>query len=278
MNILYTNLTLAKQENSEREVLTISGLTQNDIEFTKDELRKLPAKIELEIDDPIYGKKMNYEAVPFKSLIKDYIESLVNSDSTIKFECWDKYSADLDIKELLDVNDLNQAYLVFGLSDGSPLPMIIKENNHNKEIGPYYLVWPSPKDGKYKEANWPYNLKSFKFINESFRDQFPNLYPVFQNADSTELINEVSNGLEGFRTNCFVCHAMNGEGKDKMSNVDLKNSGVIRAFDSENIRDFVRNPKKFFINSKMSAFNKSMLSDSDLKAIIQYLKFMQREE
>ncbi len=156
-----------------------------------------------------------------------------------------------------------------GFADGSPWPL----SHENKEVGPFYLVWPSPKNGVYKEANWPFNLSGFKFVNQSFAVQFPKVFPSTWPIDQQER-EQVKQGLVGFRTNCFVCHTMNGEGHATMG-VDLKSSGIVRAFDTQQLSAFVRNPKAYMPKTKMSAFSRSMLSDGELNNIILYLQFMQ---
>lgn len=267
--VLTSSYTYSSPKGTDERPLAIKGLGPRVTQFKRsDFFRHKHIQIIKIAKDPAYGKEQSYLAVPFKVLLGD-VE--VNTEATIEFECFDGYSAVLDVNELLNVDDAHQPYVAFALADGSSLP----KSHEGKEVGPYYLVWPSPKDGVYKEANWPFNLSGFNFINKSFAEQFPNVFPTKWSASEVENLN-LREGLKLFRTNCFVCHKMNGEGNAKMG-VDLKQSGIVKGFDDSMLKQFVRNPKALMPKTKMSAFSSEMLSDADLEKILFYLRYMQAQ-
>ncbi len=252
--------------------LQIVGLSSQNLHYLPPQLNSFKEAKVIEIKfDPAFHKTMRYKAVPFKSLLGGYA---INKDATIEFECLDGYNAVLDADELLNAGEINQAYVAYSLENGSPIP----RNQEQKEIGPFYLVWPSPKNGVFKETNWPFNLKAFKIINKSFKEQFPGLYPQKLEAKSVSsaLINDINEGLEAFRLNCFVCHSMNGSGRASMG-IDLKLSSLVEIKTDQELAAFVRDPNTLMPGIKMSAFTRKMLSDEDLTKIIRYLKYMKAE-
>lgn len=269
VSIIPHSFAFTQKKTTPRPPLNVVGLNQKVLQFSISQLQSMTESTIVEIKhDPAFRRTSRYRAVPFRRLLKGYD---LTKDATIEFECMDGYNSVLNADELLTANDINQAYLAYAMEDGSAIPA----NAQHKDIGPYYLVWPSPKDGLFRESNWPYNLKSFKIINKSFKEQFPGLYPKKLPSDAFAA-QQIKEGMEAFRLNCFVCHSMNGSGRATMG-IDLKYSPLIDSKTEQELRSFVRNPDTLMPGIKMSTFTLQMLSDKDLSRIIGYLKFMKSE-
>jgi mono/diheme cytochrome c family protein len=83
-----------------------------------------------------------------------------------------------------------------------------------------------------------------------------------------------------FKRTCFACHTLNGEGDSKLGpdlNIPHNPTEYLRA---DLLRAFVRDPQslRHWPQAQMPPFPASTLSDADLDAVLDYLRYMARHK
>jgi mono/diheme cytochrome c family protein len=234
-------------------------------EFKRSELLKNPKIQKITIDDPNYGKKMTYVALPMPVLF----ESIkIPEQATIQFKCTDGFSAVLGISRLLGTaNDVSKAYLAIE-TPNSKWPRL---KNSKSTPAPFYLVWENPEKSAISVEEWPFMLEGFE-VKTSIAATYPNILPnAGLSAESS-----VQKGFSEFLRNCFVCHMINGNGGSSIGpdlNYPLNPTEYLGA---KYIKTLVRNPQELrrWKNSRMPSFSEARLGEKELDNIIEYLKHM----
>ncbi len=233
--------------------------------FTVSDLKKMRGTKTVTVDnDPAYPQqKMTYLAAPVSELF-----SGVNfdSDRIIEFKCLDGFSGPIDAKRLLKNSpDSSKAFIAFEVLN-SPWPKL--KPSSEATAGPFYLIWDRPELSKIVTEEWPYQLKELN-LRGKFDEHYPNLTPKLE---------KFRRGFEVFRTNCLPCHKLNQQGHGTLG-PDLNHPYSPTEYMGEIFLPMlIRDPQSLrkFPNSKMPAFSKKDLPDSDLNALIQYLSHMAR--
>jgi mono/diheme cytochrome c family protein len=242
-----------------------------------------PEVVNLTVDkDPTYPNRvMHYKAVPLVALFKPLLTDeerakLIEEGATVEFTCLDGFSAQLDAKLVFNTDPAKaQAYVAIELPT-EPWPTLKKTGGEVKvgadakppTAGPFYLVWRDPQKSQVTQEQWPYQVVAFT-VRPGVEQQFPALIPLSKNA-------QVIAGYSLFVKNCFACHQLNGEGHSHLGpdlNIPLSPTEYLRP---GMLRKLIRNPQNLrrWPESKMSAFSAEMLSDRDIDAITEYLKYM----
>ena len=135
--------------------------------------------------------------------------------------------------------------------------------------GPFYLVWQHPERSGVASEQWPYQLASLEVV-ESPVHRWPQL------ATDPSLAPDAParRGELVFVANCLPCHRLNGGGAGEMG-PDLGSPMNVTAYLIETgLRAIVREPRsvRTWPLQQMPGFSSDALPDSDLDAVIAYLR------
>ena len=135
--------------------------------------------------------------------------------------------------------------------------------------GPFYLIWQYPERSRVSNEQWPYMLEKLTAV------QSPELrWPQLKVDAALPADAAARRGGEVFVTQCFPCHRLNGTGASDMG-PDLGQPMAATDYMTEaGIRALVRDPKsvRTWPQQQMPAFAPTVLPDTDLDALIAYLK------
>lgn len=236
------------------------------IVFTTRELLKRKDTETLSIPLSDYpNQHFKVKAVPAASLFKSV---KLADDAVIVFSCLDGFSAPLEKARLLGTDSKGAiAYIAIEPPD-KKWPNL---SGKKQSAGPFYLVWKNPELSEIGREEWPFQLAGFK-VAEGFAALFPKVMP----AKGVEKSDTVWRGFEVFKKNCFVCHTMNGQGTSKMGPDLNEPMNPITYFNEKSLKMLVRDPASLrkWPGSKMPGFPASILNDTDLDALVDYLKSM----
>lgn len=212
-------------------------------------------------DDVAYHRAMTYRAVPLASLLAG-----VDPNDHLQFVASDGFAAEIPAALILNAHGA-EAWLA--VEDPSrPWPVL---PGKNVSAGPFYIVWVRPEANGVGPEQWPYQLAAIRKQQE-IAARFPAIVPdISLPADSP-----VRHGFEVFQRNCFACHTLNGEGDARLGpdlNIPHNPTEYLRA---DLLRAYVRDPQslRHWPQAKMPGFSTSVLSESDLDALLAYLRHM----
>lgn len=238
-------------------VIDIKGKTQT---FKRAELLINSQTVKLQ-KDPTYSKEMTYDAVSVRELLSG---TSVPENAALLFEASDGFRVSIPASKVLSQNSEAQAYLAVE-NPKKPWPKIKKKK---ASAGPYYLIWSGEAVAKHiGQEEWPFMVTKI-ILQKSFEEEYPGLVP-----QDVRLGSKVYKGYQLFAQNCFACHAVNKVGGEKMG-PDL---GYPHSPTQYMVKKYfvklVRNPQSLraWTNSQMSAFPESVLSDSQIEMIWDYL-------
>jgi len=169
------------------------------------------------------------------------------------------------------------ALIEAGKSGGSVAWIAVEDPNHpwpklpgkNASAGPFYLVWQYPGRSRVSSEQWPYMLERLTAV------QSPELrWPQLKVDAALTEDPPARRGEEVFVTQCLPCHRLNGGGASDIG-PDLGQPMAATDYLTEaGIRALVRDPKsvRTWPQQQMPAFPLTVLADTDLNALIAYLR------
>ena len=246
--------------------LTQSGITRH---FSSSELLARPDAASLEVvNDVSYGHPATYRAVPLLKLLSEFPSD--EQSDTLEARATDGFVAQIPLR------------LVRAATTGGAVPWIAVEPpghpwpnlpNMAQGPGPFYLVWEHPERSGVASEQWPYHLGSLKVV-ESPVHRWPQLaldpsLPADPSAQRGEAV---------FTTNCLPCHRLNGGGAGEMGPDLGRPMNVTDYMTDKGLRAIVREPQtvRNWPLRQMPGFSSDALPDSDLDALIAYLRQSRR--
>ncbi len=210
--------------------------------------------------DVAFHRAMHYRAVPLAALLKG-----IDSSEQLQFVAGDGFAAEIPAALLLNKQG-SEAWLAIE-DPAQPWPAL-KDHGH---AGPFYLVWTQPQAAHVNPEQWPYQLAAIRKL-DSVATRFPAILP----DPSLPADSAVQRGFVVFQRTCFACHTLNGEGDAKLGpdlNLPHNPTEYLRA---DLLRAFIRNPQSLrqWPQAKMPGFDANALSDTDLDAVLAYLRHM----
>ncbi len=175
------------------------------------------------------------------------------------------------------VAQISFALIEAGKSGGSGAWVAIEDPNHpwpklpgrNASAGPFYLIWQYPERSRVSNEQWPYMLEKLTAV------QSPELrWPQLKVDAALPADAPARHGEEVFVTQCFPCHRLNGGGASDIG-PDLGQPMAATDYLTEaGLRALVRDPKSVRIwpQQQMPPFSSAVLPDTDLDALIAYLR------
>ena len=211
--------------------------------------------------DVAFKRRMQYRAVP----LADLLVGIVPADH-LQFVGADGFAAEIPATLILNRHG-SEAWLAIE-EPGRPWPELPGQHG---SAAPFYVVWTRPQAAGVGPEQWPYQLATIRKL-DSVAARFPAILPdPALPADSP-----VRRGLAVFQRTCFACHALNGAGDAKLGpdlNIPHNPTEYLRA---DLLRAYIRNPQSLrrWPQAKMPGFDRQVLSDADLDALLAYLRHM----
>jgi mono/diheme cytochrome c family protein len=216
-------------------------------------------------DDVAFHHTMHYRAVPLRALLPG-----LRPDQHLQFVANDGFVAEIPASVILDSRGSKPWIAVE--DPAQPWPPLAEKANG---AGPFYLVWTDPQAAHISSEQWPFELSSIRALR-GVDARFPAIVP----DSSVAAGSTVRHGFEVFKRTCFACHTLNGEGDSKLGpdlNIPHNPTEYLRA---DLLRAFVRNPQslRHWPQAQMPPFPASTLSDADLDAVLDYLRYMAKHK
>jgi mono/diheme cytochrome c family protein len=233
--------------------------------LTTEALLAMPAAATIQVPaDVTYHRAMTYRAVPLRAL--PGVRALP-ADAELQITATDGF-----------VTNLPAALVRDGSGHGAVPWLAIEPRDKawpktakGTHIGPFYLVWINPAASGVMSEQWPYQIDAIRVV-ASRAAKWPRL-AVDERVPPNSPIRR---GQMLFATQCMVCHRMDGAG-DASVGPDLNRPhNPTEYFQPWALKAYIRNPKSIraWSGMKMPGFDKTLISDPDLDAIIAYLGYM----
>lgn len=250
--------------------ISVGGQTKT---FSRTDLLKMKSIRTLKVKkDVSYHKEMIYKnAIPVAEIFKGLT---IDPNMTISFRCLDGFSAPISQARLLN-QDPSKATAFIAIEDpGKKWPPVKK--GKTESAGPFYLVWENPEKSNISIEEWPYQLSGFEVSAKSVEEQYPHVGVAKELASD----DPARKGYASFMKNCFACHAMNGDGIDKIGpdlNIPESPSEYLK---HDYFKILVRNPQNLrrWKHSNMSKSDPATLPDSEIEEIWKYLEHMSKRK
>lgn len=253
------------------DTLTVTDLVGNKTLFTSEQLLQHPDKVELTLEsDIVYpDEQIVYDAIPVYSIID---EKSTNTDSIIQFKATDGFSAPLPQKKLLNKSTTQAIAYIAIESAKQKWPNV---PGRNFSAGPFYLIWKNAHLSDISVEDWPFQLAEFE-IKSSFESSYPDMLP----GNDIVKTSDVYLGFQSFVRNCFACHKMNNEGEGAIGPDLNLPMNPTEYFKRDALKKLIRDPAsvRTWPNQLMGAFNESMISDSELDQLVEYMSYMRNRK
>jgi len=216
-------------------------------------------------NDVSYRLAMNYRAVPLLSILK------IPSDApfeTLEARATDGFVSQIPLSLVRKgIDGGSQAWIAIE-DPAMPWP-----NLPGKDIsaGPFYLVWEHPDRSNIGSEQWPYALAAITGVAAPARR-----WPQMAVGDDVPADAAARRGQVVFSVQCLPCHRMKGAGAGDKGPDLGKLMNPTKYMTPTGLRMLIRNPKsvRAWPEQQMPGFDKAMISDPDLDALIAYLTYM----
>jgi len=209
--------------------------------------------------DPSYKRPMRYRAVPLRALLAE-----LPPDAADTFE--------------LRATDGFVAQLPSALLRGPAMPWIAVEEparpwpplpGKTVSAGPFYLVWQDPEKSGVSPEQWPYALAAMTAVASPLQR-----WPALAVDASLPAAAPARRGQAVFFANCLACHRLAGSGEGVLGPDQLRPMAATAYFTEAGLRALIRNPAavRQWPQQQMPAFDAKVIGDSDIDAVIAYLR------
>jgi cytochrome c2 len=217
----------------------------------------------IEIEDPVYKKRMTYDAFPLTAVFD--IAGLKSGEAAdeVVFTAKDGYSPSISFEALKKFT----GYLVYQ-EHGKECFSLVEQGKAKVSPAPFYVVWKEGVRTEKEGLPWPYQLVKIEAVR--FAKKFPKIYPEESHRESRE-----HEGFLVFKSQCMRCHSINLEGGDMGPELNVPKN-VTEYWRSDVLQKFIKNASSFRYRSKMPDF--SNLSDREIENLIIYFHYMARHK
>jgi mono/diheme cytochrome c family protein len=240
--------------------LVVAGAS-GERQFSPAELLARPDAVSLNVTGDVYHGAVTYRAVPLRALFQGLIDA--------KFGTLEARASDGFVSQLPVSLITGGAVAWIAVEDPArPWPSL---SHQSQSAGSFYLIWQYPERSGVTREQWPYQLVRLGLV-ESPLHRWPQLaLPANLTVDSP-----ARQGQGLFLTNCLPCHRLNGGGAGDAGPDLGRPMSPIRYLTDAGLRAIIRNPKsvRTWPEQRMIGFDRSILSDADLEAIVSYLHVM----
>jgi mono/diheme cytochrome c family protein len=234
------------------------GVLQQSVE--RDALVAGCAPVRIQIKDPYYQREKTFRACPFhRVLALGFGDAILDPQANVFLRALDGYTQTASVERLRGAG----AHLAFeDLSNpaGEGWEPI---DRRQVDPAPYYLVWTGDSQQDLHQYPWPYQLAQIDIA--PFEREYPHTLPAGVPPGKPAWT-----GFEIFRTQCVICHAVNGEGGRVGPELNVPRS-IVEYRPVEQIRDYIRDPGSFRHTSMPSHRH---LDAAELDALVTYFRAM----
>jgi len=215
-------------------------------------------------DDVTFHHTMTYRAVPLRSLPGVRV---LPADAELQITATDGFVTNLPAALVRDDSGHGATpWLAIEPHDKS-----WPRTSKGTDIGPFYLVWTNPGASGVMSEQWPYQINAIRVV-ASRAAKWPQL-AVDNNVPANS---PVRRGQAPLATEVMVCPWLSGPGHASVGpDLNLPRNPT-EYFQAWALRAYIRDPKSIreWSGMKMPGFDKDILSDPDLDAVIAYLGYM----
>jgi mono/diheme cytochrome c family protein len=238
--------------------------------FTQKALLAHPDARSVTVADPIYRRVMTYRAIPLTALLKG---AAVGAEDDVQARAMDGFSVGIPGR-LAAATDTAQVEALLAVEDpAAPWPPIPGKPD-KISAGPFYIVWRRAPSVHVSPEYWAYRLAALAVTDGPLKR-----WPGLAVGADVPAGDRLRTGLDRFVSNCMACHRFNGEGEGEQGPDLGQPMNVIEYFQIPALRKLIRNPASVrqWPDQKMSGFDQSALSDSDLDAIVDWLTYKAKQ-
>jgi mono/diheme cytochrome c family protein len=253
---------------AEPELVIADGTTEH--HFKAAGLLARPDCISLKVkgDGDIYHGTVTYRAVPLAKLLGDNTDRRFDA---IETRARDGFVAQIPLDLIMrgKIEGGNAAVAWVAIEDPAnpwpPLP------NQSETAGPFYLIWEHAERSGVVREQWPYQMVQISYVETPVK-RWPQLA-----APKNLPVNSLArHGQDVFTANCLPCHRLNGGGASDTGPDLGRPMNPTQYLTDAGLRAIIRNPKavRTWPEQHMEGFDKEVLPDSDLDAVVAYLHAM----
>jgi mono/diheme cytochrome c family protein len=233
--------------------------------FTAAELLARPDAVVLNVTGDVYHRTVAYRAVPLLALLGNHPDDRFDA---VEAQASDGFVAQIPL-----------ALIAKGASGGAVAFIAVEDPAHpwpalpqkTETAGPFYWIWKDPEKSGVSREQWPYQLVRLSFVESPIR-RWPQLAaPASLPADAS-----ARRGQVVFVTQCLPCHQLNGGGASDTGPDLGRPMSPTHYLTEAGLRAIIRNPQavRTWPEQRMIGFGASTLPDTDLDALIAYLRAM----
>jgi mono/diheme cytochrome c family protein len=240
-------------------VVTAGGTTR---QFTAGELRDWPDAATITVPrDPAYGQAMSYRAVSLPALLSALPPDAVD---TIQARASDGFVAEIS---RASIEGAARPWVAFE-DPAHPWPPL---RGKTASAGPFYLIWQDPERAGISAEQWVYALAALTVV-PSPAQRWPSI-AVDRSAPESA---PARLGQAVYIANCLPCHRLNGDGEGTVGPDLLRPMPATAYFTGAGLHALIRNSAavRHWPAQQMPAFDATALPDSDIDAIIAYLRYL----
>jgi mono/diheme cytochrome c family protein len=255
---------LGRSQPAGTDSLVITG-DAGDRQFTTAALLARPDSAVVNVHGDVYHGTVPYRAVPLLSLLGKGANHPLD---TIEIQSSDGF-----------ISQIPLSLVTQGANGGAVAWVAVEDPAHpwpplpgkSASAGAFYLVWQYPERSGVNREQWPYQMVRISLVEGPLR-RWPQLsVPANLPANSP-----VRRGQAVFIVECLPCHRLNDGGASEAGPDLGRPMNPTQYLTEGGLRAIVRDPKsvRTWPEQRMAGFGKSVLPDSDLDAVISYLRAM----
>jgi len=155
------------------------------------------------------------------------------------------------------------AFADAALTPGGAAPRFAPITRRALDPAPFYLIWSEPGQNDPHRYPWPFQLATIERV--PFERRHPHTLPAGEAEGSPAWL-----GFAVFRSQCVMCHSINGEGGKVGPELNVPRS-IVEYRPIEQLKRFIRDPQSFRYTTMPS---QAQLSEAELDALIAYFRAM----
>ena len=227
--------------------------------LTLAELRNAVSVQEIDMHDPMHGKRKRYQAFALGELLRYAFGDALESEhySEVVFAALDGYQSVSTRTRVLEAGGFVAFRDLDRIEGWEPV------GRQNADPAPFYLVWTGEAQSTQNGYPWPWQLRSVALLR--FEEQFPKVFPQGAGRGTAAY-----QGYLLFKERCVRCHTMDGQGGKIGPDLNAPHS-ILEYRSAGMVRDFIRSPSKFR-HTKMPDHRD--LTETDLDKLLDYFWFM----
>jgi mono/diheme cytochrome c family protein len=244
--------------------LVITG-DAGDQQFTTAALLARPDSAVVNVHGDIYHGTVPYRAVPLLSLLG---KGANNSFDTIEIKASDGFISQIPLSLVTHGTNGGAVAWVAVEDPAHPWPPLPRKS---ASAGAFYLIWQYPERSGVNREQWPYQMVHLSLVEGPLR-RWPQL-SVPANLPPNA---PARRGQAVFIVDCLPCHRLNGGGASDAGPDLGRPMNATQYLTEGGLRAIIRDPAavRTWPEQRMGGFGKSVLPDSDLDAVISYLRAM----